>query len=487
MTQVYLYMRYRGAAFSQNAVFKEVNRQLTQVGGDFGTKAPDTNTRHSFNSDNRVVNWNNDLYAVGVNGIWKYDVAAGGPWTLASTFTGRNTNAIADTMRLGLTTASLNGEPRLITAYPRNTANTDVVFRWVTTSGTFGSSPVVTLPSFNAITANDGLGECISYRNSIVFGGEDRIYEVSLEDWSVSTAVTSVSQWGSSFIVFRDRVLELRVNGNFWDLYRKDGTTATLIQRLGNGAGGINGFARSNRGAIIQVDDNTLVCFVFIDGNAGGEESHRCIALEFPPDSWTPTVTEVTSQVMPPELRSVSTLERTSRITARLDLISSTPNNPVYELEFYRNATAEGNSVSLYKYVPTSGTQLEFIDSGLDGFNYSSISMAETCGKNIWPGSGTINVSPPTLEVDGANINATFDIFGPASLSGQVALEVWYDKEGFSTTSRGSLQSTDVGSLSGNTVIGLSPGDTVTVVWRAAIDGIGVVDNPKVAGLVYVQ
>lgn len=481
-------MRYRGTAFTQNAVFKEVNRQLTQIGGDFGVKSPSIFTQHSFGSDNRAINWENDLYAVGVSGIWKYDVATGGPWALFHAFADRYTNAEAETFRLGLTAASVNGEPRLVTGYPTNAGAPDSMrIVSITPTGTFESPEITLLGTNFASQAECAIGECISYRNSIVFGNNSEMVEVSLEDFSTSLAGTSASSNGSSLIVFRDRVFDFRTNGNNWDLRRKDGTTGTLVARFGSGFNGVDGFARSNRGAIIQADDNTLVLFMFIDGNAGGEESHRCVVMEFPPGTSTDsfTATEVTAQVMPSELRFVSTLERTSRITARLDLLTNGPDNPIYELEFYRLAASEGNSVSLYKYTPTSGTQLEFIDAGLDGYGYSTVPYSETCGKNIWPGSGTVNVSPPVLAVDGANINATFDIFGPASLSGQVALELLFDKEGFATTTRGSLESTDVGSLSGNVAIGLSPGDTVTVVWKAAIDGIGIVDNPKVAGLVY--
>jgi hypothetical protein len=391
-------------------------------------------------------------------------------------------------MRLGFTTASVNGEPRLVTGYPCNTgAATAMRVVSITPTGIF-ESPSISLPGSNfASNAEGGLGECVSYRNSIVWGQSSRVFEVSLEDYSTSIAISPTTSFGSSLIVFRDRVLELRPNGLAWDLLRKDGTTMTLVARFANGNNGIFGNARANRGAILQVDENTLAIFAFVDANAGGEESHRCVIVEFPPGtSTTPlSVTEATAQVMPSELRNVTTAERTSRITARLDLISSGPDSPIYELEFHRQALSEGNSVSLYRYTPTSGTQLEFIDAGLDGFRFSTIAYSETCGKNIWPGSGTINVSAPTLVVDGGNINATFDIFGEASQSGQIALELLFDKEGFATTTRGSLESTDIGSLSGNVVVGLSPGDKVTVAWRAAIDGIGIVDNPKVAGYVY--
>lgn len=491
MTQAYLYLRWRSTANSQMAAFKEVNRQLTQIGSDFGIKSPSTNVNIAKSVDNRLVNWEDDLYAVGVSGVWKYDVSTSGPWTLAHTFSNRNTDPEAESWRMGLTVGSVDGIPNLYTAYPAVSAAAAIRLVTISSTGIFESSDItITGADYNNV-AQCAFQNPISYRNTISWVNEDSVVELDLQTKATSIANFSGPELeGGSLCVFRDKLFVLRSEGTVQRVRRKDGTTMTAVVTLST-AQGFPGLANTIRPVMIPIDDK-LICFFFLDGNSGGIEGYEAAALIFSPGSTSsPIINRITNNVLPTSLSAIGgTDARNSRITARIDVISSGVANPLYELEFWTDGgTGEGTSVDLYSYIPPSGTIISLIDSGLDGDRFSTIfSLDGVAGINIWPGSGTLNVSPPDLSINGPNITATFKTFGgDASLNNTVALQLLFDKEGEHTLSVGTLSATSVGALQGvTTVTGISPGDTVTVTWNASLDGITNVDNPKVSGRIFV-
>ena len=90
-----------------------------------------------------------------------------------------------------------------------------------------------------------------------------------------------------------------------------------------------------------------------------------------------------------------------------------------------------------------------------------------------------------SLNADGITIDAEFEVSGPTGMSG-IALELYFNKEGELSDTRGTINSTTVGVLVGNTVTELTVGQRPSVNWAAVDDGIVTGDNPKVNARVFI-
>jgi len=487
MVQAYLQLRGRSSAHSQMAAFKEVNGQLVQIGADFGTEMPNTTANLIKSQNNRIVNWEDDVYVVGVSGVWKFDVSTNGPWALAHTFINRHTDSVAESMRLGLIPASLNGAPRLVTAYPTPTSTNTFSVVTITPTGNFESGDITLTGASHTASTNHGFNQGIQYRNNIVWTYRGSLVELDLETNSVSQAtVANYSAAGSAICVFRDSLFFCRPESANWQIRRKDGSTATFIATL-PGVGNAGG---SNQAAMFPFGNDHIIVLAYRDGNGGGPEGATAYAMEFPGTSTSsPNITDISAEVIPVAIRTgLGSPGRDGAWSVVIDPISNGLANPQYRAEFSIN-NLEGTSINLYDYTPISGALMTLIAASMDTFRYHrNYAVDGTGGQHIWPGSGTLNISAPTLSISGPNILAQYEIFGgDFTLNNSVAMQLVYDKQGEHTLSVGTLNFTSAGALSGIVAVtGLSPGDVFTVGWTAAADGISNVDNPKVGARVFV-
>jgi hypothetical protein len=495
MAQPYVYLRYRSSSHSQLAAFKSIDRQVSQIGSDFGSDAG-LSVSPIIVEYSRIIHWENDLYAMDEENIWKYDVEASGSWGVLHTFaTPNTTNSAARTRRLGLTPCSIDGAPLLVCGYGSSGGNETCKIVRITSSGVFedAETDLTAGESHNVSLLEPVFNTPVAYRNNIVWTGRNDTYLYDLKGSSIT--ITGAHPAGAagqhpSLCVFRDKLFVLYASTVSCFVARLDGTTWTTVATL-HSKGGSNNTVE--KGVIFPFEDK--LCTFSFGSNPDEMFAH---SLEFAAGSTSsPTVVDNSVAVFAGDFGG-NTDTNTTRVGpvgtkrapqwfARQDLLTNGPSSPIYQLGFVVGSTqTEGaSSIELYSWVPPDNA-LVFIDAGLDPIRYGRINNVDsTAGEYIWAGSGVLNASSPTLSVDGTNVDATYEIFGPSSTSGLINLRLLYDAEGEYVFTQGTIDTTDVGVLVGNDVTALSPGDIVTVSWAAAVDGIKLGDNPKVASYVF--
>jgi len=490
MTQPFLYIRNKSTTHSAMAVFKDIDGTLVQVGTDFGTgesTAGDTSWNPSIN---RVIHWQNDIYAVGNQKIWKYDVANSGDWDVFYSFAsyGGSLNAHA----MGLHPSSINGVPVLVTMYPDTTTLIRAVY--IDTDGVVTEGAAQAGGNISLSVANGGWRDCVSFGNKLYWtsrhlsGPFTRInaWEIDLAtDTAQLVGYIGTTQHASNLCVLNSKVFAIGVGpSNIMHLYRIDGNSVTDL-------GSIQNSRRSST-------SNYQSSLVAVTG---------CLYATYPDQSLSNSIEGLwATQIILDEYNNISQkidrpgtipddlydggayADYNSRVFPRIDNISNNGRAvPTYEFDVTANGFYDVTPRRLYTWNGDMDTQWTFILSRMDAARYSYIT--QVCGstvERVWSGSGTLNAEAPTLELAGTNINATFKVYG-AGQSG-VKAELIFDKEGEVCNTVGTLDGTSIGSLSGNIVTGLVADGTteVAISWAAAVDGIATGDNPKVAIRVFI-
>ena len=116
MTQPFLYSRVASTPDSQMAVFKDIDRQVVQIGEDFGTDES-IGSMPVTKRFNRCIHWQNDLYFIGRDRIWKYDVEANTGWQSFHIFNTSYAAGHPHPNKLGFTPCSIDGSGVLVTGY----------------------------------------------------------------------------------------------------------------------------------------------------------------------------------------------------------------------------------------------------------------------------------------------------------------------------------------------------------------------------------
>jgi len=489
MTQPYLLMRHR--SFGQvlpMAVFKSVDQQLIQIGTDFG--ASENYSRGAgggiqSSSTNRVINWQNDLYAFGQQIIWKYDTAASGDWGVF--YVPGSPNA-QDSIAIGLVAASLDGEPILICGY--GTGDSTGRFVTIDKDGVINESVNKTYNSTHWSAANEIFASFfspISWRNTILFVGRRSpsifiySYDLASEILSGSTDVGTFGNSVSNITILNDTpyVLSNITGPTRRTFARIDGVFPTTIAVIKTHTTAVSSFD-----CIVPVTGCLYAAWYNRDGTPGGMEAHQCI---FNPDGTVDQVVDVTS-TLPTDLRlgGGGFVDNSLDVYARVDVVSN-DGRPVATYEFeVSTSNAEGATRRLYSWDGDMNSQWSLVSAGVD-VNLDYVCQSNgSVGERIWSGSGTLNASGPILTTVGTNIHAKFTVYG-ASQTG-VKAEIIFDREGEITNSVGTLISADVGVINGNVLEQLTADGVteITLVWAAAADGLAIGDNPKVAIRVFI-
>lgn len=484
MTQAFLHMRHKSSTHSQVAVFKEIDMQLIQVGVDFGVDEDNTNSSPVFN---RILHWENDLYAINDEYIYRYDVQANsGTWE--TFYTWAATSSAVNNYRGGLTPCSINGSGVLITGYAggfddyklvkidkdlniTEYINTGGISAWGTAGAAF-------------------MAGAISYRNSIIFWNRTQSnpvaqsYDIETNTFTTITLPWNVHSPHNQMCVFNDRVyIVVPKNSERMYLWRLDGGAFTDLGAVSVGNGPNEGSSDEGGGALIE-SDGKLFALYCNRGSFSWSASELNINSDGGLDSWA----DVTSVIIPASLTAKSTSTGSLGVI-RTDCVSD-PTSPIYEFLVY-STVAEGQSVDLYRWSNHPSGEMSFINAGLDSSRYSSINTNNgTGGGRVWSGSGVINVSQPdlSLNLNGLDIDANFILYGPSPSLGGVSLELYFDKEGEITSTRGTISSTTHGSIVANRVTGLTADNLteITVGWGAVTDGIQIGDNPTLAAKVFI-
>lgn len=474
-------MRIKGSTPTQYAVFKEINMQLVQIGSDFGAD----NTNDESAQYNNVAHWGNDLYAVGKNEIWKYDVAANGPWTSFHSYVSQTAFAQKETVKMGFCAASINGSGVLVMAYPGPAAQ-DMTFVSIDRDGNATESSAQSILGTDWNIGSTPIISPLAWRNNVAYrvgrGNATHmvVYDVSAETVINVSSLGDESMQHSQLCISNDTLYSVEcIQGSSPILVKVVGSASTSLGTLtGSISAPIADYPYWGS-ALCEVDDK-LFAFIPDDGATG----FQCIQANLDSNGDVTSFADVSSVVLPTSLSSFSTGTETHALI-RIDNTTNSGILPIYEMVVYENHT-EGTSPTLYRWDNAPSGRMFLVDGGLDNYQFCKISATDgTAGERVWSGSGVINASAPLLTINGANIDAEFTIYG-ASQTG-ISLELIYDKEGETTSAIGTLSSTTVGSIVSNQVVGLTA-DGITKVkvgWSAAADGIISGDNPKVAARIF--
>jgi len=482
MTQPNLYMRRMSTSHTQVAVFKEINMQLVQVGSDFGT---DEDTATDVPGYNRVIHWENDLYAINYRSIWKYDVSNSGDWGPFYDFASHAINDTASAYKMGWTPCSIDGSGVLITAYPTS----NVAMRIVRIDKDFNITEDAAVSPLPVSFQSPGQGcimNAISWRNNVVWNqggpGAPQINYYDLGTSSITNVTNPAGAWVSvqdQLCIYNDKVYKATfLNTSTPQLLRLDGSSLTDLGTIGAQTGPTQ-VRQHQGGALVKVGAKL---FSFLHDDGVGWECHE-IRLDAAGD--LAGQANVTSIVLPTSLSAAAGGVETSAVI-RVDNITNSGLSPIYEMMVYDNFT-EGTSSELYRWNNAPSGVMSLVDVGMDNFRFDRINTNDgTGGGRIWSGSGTLNVSQPCLSLNGSNIDAEFSVYGVGQTG--VSLEFLFDKEGEVCNTLGTITSTTSGVLVGNTVTGLNADGfgTLTVTWSAAADGITPGDNPKAAARVFI-
>lgn len=483
-------MRNRSDSDGQCAVFKEINRQLIQVGNDFGiTEDGGTGPTTELISTNRVIHWGNDLLALNHNTIFKFDVLAGGSggtgdWETFYTFADRNVSALQAYV-MGWTPSSIDGSGVLVTAYPSDNNLDSVIFVKIDKDLNVTEGPQVTHAATNFNLNENNFVSPTPYRNQIIFTqriGNGYIFSYDLKA-DILTRITPSDYSGSAnpgrsqIVIMRDKpfLIDQGVGQNI-GIWRLEGVSAPRVGIIPIGTHRVGG---DGCYASIDINDKLYVCGAI--GPFAGDI--RLFEIIFDSSNNVSTVNDISS-LLPTEITTLVPGE-VSQAMWRVDNISNGPENLVYELELSRGGS---NTRSLFEWINAPTGVLSFIGNTMTGREFSWIDVTEgSPSPFVWSGSGTLNVSQPclALNLDGLTIDCDFEVFGSVGASG-ISLELYFDKEGEIDSTRGAISSTTLGVLAGNRVTGLSDGDKLTVGWSAVADGIVTGDNPKLHGRVFI-
>ncbi len=494
MVQPYLYMRANSTAHAQVAVFKEINMQLVQVGSDFGTVERTVSNGYQTAGDDRVIHWENDLYCVNGNTIYKYDVANSGDWDVFYTY------AAPDGVthhRMGLVACSINGSGLLCTAFSTNASNQ---FRVVKIDKDLNvvEGPVQTRDySPFGSTSFKTFSNPTSYRNNLVWhdgffnannGSAICVYDLETDSLVQPTQGLQINGPKSQLVIHQDKIFGIftwNSSGDVWSLWRVDGSVMLRIHDFVDNVGNGGDFGAQGGGSAFIALDGKLYA-IFITAATATQTDGTWVMKEITVDSNNNFVSTVdVSSKLPSSLTS-TTNRREQNALFRMDNLTKFGVNPDVELLVGGGQVSEGVSRGLYRWENAPSGNIVFVDNGLDAWRFTHVSKIGGDSASIWSGSGTINASQPCLNLQGTNITAKFKVWG-ASQTG-VSAQLLFATESDPTMTEGTLDGTDAGSLNGNIVEGLTADGTteVTVSWAAAFDGVLTGDNPKVSIRVFI-
>lgn len=479
-------MRHKSTAHAQCAVFQEIDGEMIQVGTDFGTSETDAESLQQ----NRVIHWENDLYAINRDTIFKYDVANSGDWGHFYTFANPQATELQKQFKLGWTVASVDGSGVLVCGYP-STGGGNITFVQIDKDFNITEEQYTGTWNFGL---NDGrntlLVNAVSWRNSLVFKsdlatGSVRLYEYNLKE------KTFTSLGGANGFQPHDPLLLVNDNiyymgyGEFVDsvfFHKKSGLSFTNQATIGTQERGT--FSTDMRLSGTACEIGGKIFLFYPGGDQGDGVGWQCHEITLDSNGDFLSQANVTSIVLPVEL--IATNGSAESMTLRIDGISNSGVDPIYEMIIHTNSN-QGTSAELYRWNNAPSGMLEFIAHTLNNGAFDDISTGNgTGGGNMWAGSGVLNLSQPCLAVAGANIDAEFTVYG--SNQPGVVLELLYDKQGENPTTRGTIVSTSHGVIINNAVSGLVADNTtkVTIGWGAALDGIVGGENPRVTARVFI-
>lgn len=497
--QPYLIMRHKSSDHSQVAVFKDYNKQLVQVGDDFSTIEYNITRNHNF-EQGRVIHWHNALYAVAYDRIWKY-VNESGDWNPIYQFP--NFSSSYANVHLGLYPILVSGNiPLLICSYTRSDG--DIHFVKIHT-GADGQDAIWQSQEYD-FTVGVGSETCmrsaVTWRDNLCFLFDSLpqsaltliIYNPTIENLIETNVIDGDSAvYGGDLIVRNNRLYLAAYSPGFsnktlklWriiaatthsELYDYDNSNTENL--------GINVHA-----ARAWVLNDAIYILGYISAPSYTWKLYKTVLTDA---DTIDSVTDLTSAVLPSKFRAGGTeaaagvaSNNTTHWTRKMDNVSNNGvGAPTIYLQYTRGAA--GDSRELYQFIDDS-TPLSLIDAGEDGQRYTECDDICGGGHRIWPGSGVLNISAPTLTMNGPDVEIGFRLFGNNEY---VAVGFSYNLGSDSISNHCTLKYTSHGSISGlndEFIKSVQADNTTlyTVTWDAASDGLEAGYNPRVGGRIFI-
>lgn len=496
--QPYLTMLNKSSSTSELSVFQDFNGQLVRIGEPFGTieyTVPISIYRNI--SAGKVIHWQNALYAVGYDRIWKYTIESG-IWNPVYQFISQSAS---NRTSLGLWPLLDNNVPILVTAYTRNASNNCTIVE-------FNSDYTATEYPFTR-----GATFTTAYRwrdptivnNKLYWiqhgnGASCPVYEWDISAKTLTNAGLQITDeiglqggYGPSLFVkhnniylysYRYTPVEAR---NFPSVWKRLGSTSYKT---------IFTFPYERTSVSNESQNTTAFPYgeyvYFIDNINTPEITWKMYALKIEEDDTVSEFHDVTTQVFPSEFltggRKAGIYYYTLWNRKYDNLSNGGSGLPTVYLE-YRDTLAVGQnneyeSCAIYRF-NGSGDVMTLIGARPEFINYSSNTDIDGTSCRIWGGSGTLNVSLPKIINNGPNIDISFTVYG--NNESNIAVGFLNSIPAEKVNNLCTLENPSHGSLSGNYIIDITADNTTeyTVTWKAQEDGVSNSNSPRLAGYVF--
>ncbi len=475
MTRPQLIQRFRSSTDTTLAVFKWVNGTVIQIGSNFDSDF--TTTEVKQNPSNRAVHWNGNLYAMGNDYFWKYDIAGSGDWAPLLEFSAVATPG-HDIGRLGgVLPMDVAGVSTLI--FPMTDSSHNLIFLQMDKDENFTApSPVAPLTTSDFDGDTDSWFSICLFRNQYTWcqgssAGGIKLYQYS-PNANILTGYTFASPLDANTAVdicpFQNQLYILGHESNIWKIFRLEGGAAVALVTLST----ITKHSNLGRNEVVLVGDSTSLYSLFrLTGSEIGWEFKQIDIA-----ATGITVADLTPNIPQHIIRNngIAGVGNSTFLNAYVDIESNPGGQP--EINFYYSASAvENSTVNAYKW-NGPGNNFEFLGAGGDKFKFAFSHVKVGGGNRAWAGSGELDAFVTMTDVVGSNVEFDYEIHGGTGQ--QVNIEWYITRENDPPLDLATIISTDNGVLVGQTIISgvVADGNTKHCAWAAVTDGITSVDMP---------
>ena len=458
MPPPFLFLRNMNGAAP--AVFRYDGATPTQIGGTFGALETDNN---EYMGKNRVIQFQNDLYAVQNDGVYKLQ-GDGTTWNTTGglAFTNPTTGG-SSVYRSGLYPILINRESYLICAY-YNTTNNVVIATMDAATNTWSESTYGT--SITPDGNNGGFFTEIVFENKFYLGFRNNTtthitlqYDPVLDNFiSLTNPFAAVPEHLSDVCIHNGRLFMGYITttgaGGRFNLAELSGTQWVDLGRVTAGADNPNTLANREARISLMSDGTNLYYFYPFRPSDTGFRVVEITDVDSLPGS------QIQGTVLPSALRSTTDGGTGfAAINPRLIHVPDTqtnPGNPDHYFYFTTDATS-GTSLQLYQWNGNSSLMTAIGPTGGD-VAHAIPTAGAAGGERIFSDVSADNdILITARETVSGGIQVTFRAYSPSGTdSGTV--RIWISTEGEPVTTQAVLSAPVTGGsalLSGNTITGV--------------------------------
>jgi hypothetical protein len=460
MAPPFLFLRNMGGGSA--AVFRYDGATPTQIGNTFGTAETENS---NYMGRNRVIQFQNELYAVQNLGIYKLqgdgvtwsNTVPNGGFVFDTPATGNST-----IFRSGLYPITINGASHLICIYPRQGSATHRVVTMDAATNTWSETSDLFSVAID-ITANGGYITEIVYENKFHFtfrdGGGNPVAYVYDPDTGVANSLafpwTAANGNSSDICIHNGRLFTSWINTSSGIISLAEFTGSQWVDKGQATNTSITTSTDLDEARVSLMSDGTNIYFItsYQAGNFG-----FFVSQISDPDALPGSSSYIHPTVLPAELRNTGDGGTGfANNDARLIHVPDTqtnPGSPDHYFYFAISATA-GTSHQMYQWNGNSSVMTSIGPSG-GNVSYAIPSAGAAGGERIYSAVASDNdIVITERETVSGGIQCTFRAYSPSgTASGTV--RIWITLQGEPVTTQAVLSAPVTGGsalISGNTVI----------------------------------